>query len=110
MSSIGEIKEPNYISTDVVAKESGATYRQLDYWVREGLISPVKQKGGIGYPRGWDRDQIPEIAFLRRVQSAFSSSKMPMEILKRFLVAYRAGYNYLPLEGGFLITWTREEI
>jgi hypothetical protein len=52
--------EDGYLTTVEVAHQSGATYRQIDYWTRSGLLRPVHQ-GGTGPARFWPPEEA-EIA------------------------------------------------
>lgn len=38
-----------------VLERTGATYRQLDYWIRAGYLHPLRRRGGegTGSPRVW---------------------------------------------------------
>jgi DNA-binding transcriptional MerR regulator len=38
-------------------KRSGATYRQLDYWTRQGLLRPVGGAGS-GFAREWPAREV----------------------------------------------------
>jgi len=40
------------VNTAQVMERSGASYRQLDYWTRRGLLRP-EQRPGSGYSRDW---------------------------------------------------------
>jgi DNA-binding transcriptional MerR regulator len=40
---------------------SGATYRQLDYWTRQGLLKPVGGTGS-GSVRDWSRVEVDVMA------------------------------------------------
>lgn len=42
-----------WITSIDVARRAGITYRQVDYWVRTGLLRPDNPHGGQGCPREW---------------------------------------------------------
>lgn len=44
-------------------QRSGCTYRQLDYWTRQGLLHPVGG-GGSGFNRSWP---VAEVNVIRRM-------------------------------------------
>lgn len=47
------------MSTIEVSLALGVTYRQLDYWVRAGLIPGMSERGpGSGGRRQWTPDQV----------------------------------------------------
>lgn len=51
-------------STVEVCRLTGATYRQLDYWCRKGLIPGLSTGHGSGSRRRWSREQIAEAILL----------------------------------------------
>lgn len=66
------------LSADVVAL-TGATYRQLDYWVRTGVVTPERNPGGAGtgHERGFTSAQVEGIRRLvltTRLLGAFPSA------------------------------------
>jgi DNA-binding transcriptional MerR regulator len=52
-------------SSAQVCKLAGVTYRQLDYWVRQGLIEPTVAARGSGSKRRWTWDDIERARRLR---------------------------------------------
>ena len=48
-------------STDEVARHSGATFRQLDYWVRLGYVRPVRPSSGSGNARRWSEENLDRV-------------------------------------------------
>ena len=57
MSTIGTLRG---MSTTSACVTSGASYRQLDYWVRRGYIRGLVDEGmpGSGRHRRWGADQV----------------------------------------------------
>ena len=54
--------DPSYSSADVCAR-TGATYRQLDYWTRVGLVAPSVSAGiGYGTRRRWSPADVAKVA------------------------------------------------
>lgn len=47
-----------------VCEKFGITYRQLDYWIREGKIRAPDPTPGCGYRRSFTRQEIADIAHL----------------------------------------------
>jgi DNA-binding transcriptional MerR regulator len=45
------------MNTAVVMERTGASYRQLDYWIKQGWLHPV---GGVGSgnPRDWSEAEV----------------------------------------------------
>lgn len=58
-------RKAGLISSAVVCKRSGLTYRQLDYWTRKGLISEAVGPLGSGSMRFWEPSVVEEIRNLR---------------------------------------------
>lgn len=62
----------SYSSADVCAL-TGATYRQLDYWCRVGLVAPsVTAAAGYGSRRRWSSSDVDAV---RRVAAAAGLSR-----------------------------------
>lgn len=53
------------ISSVDAARSAGISYRQLDYWSRQGFIAPLVPATGSGSRRAWGVDQVPVLRFLR---------------------------------------------
>ena len=51
-------------STFRVARMVGATYRQLDYWCRTGLLTPDGDAAGSGSRRRWSDRDVLEAALI----------------------------------------------
>lgn len=65
----GESREPladrmvresrDWVLATELCEETGASYRQVDYWTRSGLLTPKPLTGvGAGNPRRYDRNQL----------------------------------------------------
>lgn len=60
------------ISSEELAKRSGASYRQIDYWTRHGIFGPVgNATPGSGHPRRYDAKIVPRVRLLSNVSKAF---------------------------------------
>lgn len=56
------------LRTSVEARQtSGATPRQLAYWVESGLLTPTVRARGRGSTHLWTDDQIVELTVIRRL-------------------------------------------
>lgn len=55
--------------SDVLAG-TGVTYRQLDYWTRQGWVRPEVEAAGSGYARAWHPDEARVVAILGRLAAA----------------------------------------
>lgn len=71
-------QDETYTSMEVT-QMLGVSYRQLDYWVRRGLITGIDVESvGSGHYRRWTRDQLNRIEMLR---TASELHNMPLEVL-----------------------------
>jgi DNA-binding transcriptional MerR regulator len=48
----------------------GASYRQLDYWVRRGYLRPEEATPGTGYARTWAPSELRVAARMARLVAA----------------------------------------
>lgn len=78
-------------------QRSGATYRQLDYWTRQGFLRPVGGSGS-GFSREWPD---AEVAVLRRMVVATAAGLSPAIAEK---AARLEDGNFLYLGAGVRIT------
>lgn len=46
------------LTTKEMTLRSGATYRQLDYWTRQGVLTPVIPASGTGTRRAFSQRQV----------------------------------------------------
>lgn len=46
--------------TPDLLEQTGATYRQIDYWISKGYLHPLRRRGadGSGSPRVWPGSEI----------------------------------------------------
>jgi len=56
------------LSSAVVARAAGVTYRQLDYWVRCGLYPDVVRAPGSGSARRWHHRHVAVTAVYASLQ------------------------------------------
>lgn len=55
------------ISSEQVVELSGATYRQIHYWVRLGYLRPENTGRGSGHPFSWPEEEISVAARIVRL-------------------------------------------
>lgn len=58
-----------YSSSDV-CEITGVTYRNLDYWVRLGILGPMTEGYGSGVPRVWMQRDVECIAVVKTLRDA----------------------------------------
>jgi len=59
---------PGRLHTSVQARQtSGATPRQLAYWVESGLVTPTVRAYASGSTHLWTDDQVAELSQIRRL-------------------------------------------
>ena len=68
------------LSSQVVARAAGVTYRQLDYWVRCGLYPDVVRAPGSGQARRWHHRHIAVTAVYASLHSGAPGSSGANEI------------------------------
>lgn len=59
-----------HITSQQVAATAGATYRQLDHWVRTGLLHPQIPANGSGTQRRWSLDDAVRAAAIAKLRRA----------------------------------------
>lgn len=53
-----------------VLATTGATYRQLDFWVRRGYLKPRNATPGSGFPRRWPTEEVTVAAAMTQLVAA----------------------------------------
>ncbi len=93
-----------YINTKELAKRTGATFRQIDYWCLKDVISPVGEScPGSGIKREFDESIISRVQLLAKLSKAFHNSLHKNE-QKKIYEAYDAGF--IDLGDGIILSWT----
>lgn len=64
------------VTASYLCEVSGATYRQVDYWCRLGVIAPHQPADGSGTQRGFHASQVPVITCLAQLALMGASSDM----------------------------------
>ena len=60
-----EVELHPLLSTNDVVAATGATYRQVDYWVRTGLVPGQSPEGpGSGHRRRWHPAQVNRVRLI----------------------------------------------
>lgn len=63
------------ISSGELCSRSGATYRQVDYWTRIGLLAPETPVDGSGRPRRFPVDAVRTAAVLMAASEMWHDRK-----------------------------------
>lgn len=84
-----------YLPTTVeVCRTIGATYRQIDYWIRRGLLEPRHAAAGSGTVRRWTPDDVAEAILLRDVIAVLGPSsrqdRSPLSTARDLLAYWRS--------------------
>ncbi len=91
------------INTRELIKRTGASFRQIDYWCRMGVISTVgKRTPGSGYYRQFDEEVVNRVKLVVNVSKAFGSPLHTKE-LKGIYDNYDDGK--LDLGDGIILLW-----
>lgn len=78
-----------------VAELTGATYRQLDYWCRAGILRPAGDGRGPGFFRSWTADDARAaviVAQLTRLGAIGTTLRAAGEWLHTYLWGIDAGW------------------
>lgn len=46
------------VTTNVLMRRTGLTFRQLDFWCRQGYLRPIERTGGTGVPRSFPTGEL----------------------------------------------------
>lgn len=76
------MKPPRSYSSPEVCKATRATYRQLDYWERTGLVTPsIREASGSGSQRRYSEEDLERVlAIVKLLGAGFS-----LQAVRRFL-------------------------
>lgn len=88
-------------STRDVSDLTGATYRQVDYWARQGWLTPsVEECRGSGTARRWSDQDVQDVRLLLALVTRVIPDAIPEAVTK----ARDARGPYLWVEGGLVET------
>lgn len=95
------------ISGPELAKRSGASYRQIDYWCRNGVISPVGDTHpGSGHPRRFKESDVKRVKVLADISNVFGYKGIRSDNLIKIYRNYNRGQ--VTLGRGLTISWKVE--
>jgi len=101
-----ELGEGNTVDSKELMALTGATYRQIDYWCRQGYIQPVGDgTPGSGHRRRFNTTIIDKVKLITRISQAFERPNSP---LKHIVDHYDEGVY--DLGDGIHLTWDVIEI
>lgn len=63
------------ITSPEVCELVGCSYRQLDYWERQGIIRCARPATGVGSSRGWTREEAALVRACLRLAELGASGK-----------------------------------
>lgn len=91
------------ITPKELVNETSATYRQIDYWCRIGIISPIGNRSpGSGNPRRFEEEIIDRVKLLVKVSNGFFRV-IHGNLLKKVYHHYDEGY--IDLGEGITLHW-----
>ena len=97
-----------HLSSTEVTRITGITYRQLDYWVRNGVIPPDwvdDPSAGSGRARRWHPEAIPALQVAGRISRALPrGTNLSSGDMKRVLANWNRGY--ITFDDGIALSWT----
>lgn len=71
-------------TTTEVAHKAGVSFRQVDYWLRNGLIPGIKT-GGTGFPRELTAAQVKFVTMMGSLVKAGMQPKPASDLVKKLL-------------------------
>lgn len=87
------LEKRDWVLATELVEETGASYRQVDYWTRSGLLTPRSGTGiGAGHGRHFDLDQ------LARAHAVMALLRAGID-----LMAVREHIDHLIQHGGYQI-------
>lgn len=95
------------VSVMEAAELTGSTFRQLDYWIRDGIIPATGADRGSGSRRWIDSSLLPAI----KMASTFSNACggfVPLAVLRRIVDSSATGGGFCELTAGVFIVWGGE--
>lgn len=99
-------KHATEIGSVELCELTGMTYRQLDYWVRNGVFTAEGEGMGSGSRRTYDASVIPKIKVLVRVARAFASKDVGQLSTHTYADIFNhADRGYVEVAPGIRITW-----
>lgn len=97
-----------YLSSSELAAATGVSYRRIDYWARNGIITPIIEAKGSGSPRGWAPAIVDAIIAMDAVSAALGvghDRNISIDLLALVGQAVLDGKNEVCLDGGVCISW-----
>jgi len=96
------------LSSTEMTRLTGLTYRQLDYWIRNGVIPAHwvdNPHGGSGHHRHWNPDAVRPLQVAGRITRALPrGTNLSSADMKRVLRNWTDGH--LDFGDGIHLTWT----
>ena len=75
------LRDPDGLLTSPeVCRMAGVTYRQLDYWIRQGWISPTVRATGSGSRRRFDPSTLRDITIIREFVTLLGNRQVHLAI------------------------------
>lgn len=67
-----------------IADQAGVTYRQLDYWIRQGYLKPIRT-GGTGHQHEWPKTELSVARWMGRLVKAGFTPEAAAELARTAL-------------------------
>ena len=102
------IPDDGLMTAPEVCRAAGITYRQLDYWIRQGWISPTVRATGSGSRRRFDPSTLRDITIIREFVTLLGNRHVHLAIdaLNLWREAGRPDHRILVVaaDGAYLAT------
>lgn len=81
-------EERAWVTSQELLEDAGISYRQLDYWTRTGLLTPIDgATPGSGYLRRYREDQVIKARGIRALLDAGVSLQTIRDVIDEVLAA-----------------------
>lgn len=80
------------VSSPEAARQAGVTFRQVDYWARERIVTPTVPATGTGTRRVWSAVDVAVLRAVGQVSAALLH-EVHGDVLRRVAVAARDNYE-----------------
>lgn len=95
------------IGSSELCSRTGATHRQIDYWTRQGIITPVGEPNpGSGVRRRYHEEIVERVKTVVKVSQALGGIAGD-SLFDKVYMKYQDGY--IEFENGVFLVWDFKE-
>ena len=90
------------VTTHEMMNLTGATFRQLDYWVKRGLLEPIGNPSGSGHYRNFVSADIQKVKLFVAISKTFGQT-FTKEVMKDIYDNFSGGS--IKFDSGLILMW-----